>query len=168
VDIQVLSNGIHILGRFPVTQRDPMDEEQMTLRDAYDKLPYSLKRICGDVKFLMDNRDILMSHISTANIPLFGASDASLKDGRASHAWVVSTGTATDLCSSVMHLSGSGMVDGYHSNLSSTRAELTGLTALSIIIRLLSDFHSSSPHVIFSCDSQGAISKAQSFSTNRI
>jgi len=63
---------------------------------------------------------------------------------------------------------GTGLVDGFTPYVSSTQAELTGLTDLTIIICLLSDFHSTALRAILSSDSQGAINKLQSFSTHRL
>jgi hypothetical protein len=59
-------------------------------------------------------------------------------------------------------------VDGFLPGLLSTRAELTGLTAISIIYCLLMEYHGSSARLTMVCDNQGAISKAQSFSTKKL
>lgn len=80
-------------------------------------------------------------------------------------AWILSSRKVEDILSPEMNISGQGIVDGIPTIMSSTRAELTGLTALSIIFRLLIDFHTSNANLTMACDNQGALTKIQTFST---
>lgn len=50
-------------------------------------------------------------------------------------------------------------MDGYWTCLSSTRAEIAGLTAVTIVAKLLLDFFSSPAKVSIICNNQGAITK---------
>jgi hypothetical protein len=57
-----------------------------------------------------------------------------MEDGRASHALIVSSGEVDSISDPTFTIFESGPVDGYSPYLSSTRAELTGITAISIIV----------------------------------
>jgi hypothetical protein len=48
-----------------------------------------------------------------------GASDASFKSGRGSHAWILTLGSIEDLKDPDMHIYGSGPVDGHTAHMSS-------------------------------------------------
>jgi len=68
----------------------------------------------------------LLSKIKNNSLGIFGASDASLKDDQASHAWIFSSGDIDDISDPLLHIRGSGPVHGYPPYLSSTRGELQG------------------------------------------
>ena len=57
-----------------------------TLNGLYDKLPTSLKHLCGKVHLPPDGGTMLMNYINETSTPIIGAADASLKDGNCSHA----------------------------------------------------------------------------------
>jgi hypothetical protein len=44
---------------------------------------------------------------------LFGVSDASFKNGRAAHAWIISSGKVDDISNPLLNISGNGMVHGF-------------------------------------------------------
>jgi hypothetical protein len=52
---------------------------------------------------------------------------------------------------------GSGSVHGYYPNLSSARGELQGITALTIIFKLLRDYHLTSATAIIVCNNKGVL-----------
>lgn len=54
---------------------------------------------------------------------LMGASDGSVKDGKGSHAWIITPGTEEKIKTSIR---GSGPVDGHLDHMNSTRAERAG------------------------------------------
>jgi hypothetical protein len=82
-----------------------------------------------------------------------------MKDRCASHAWIVSSGEVDSITDPTLTIFGLGPVDRYSLYLSSTRAELTGITAISIIVRLFVEFHSYKPKIQITCDNKGVISK---------
>lgn len=59
-------------------------------------------------------------------------SDASFNDGRAAHAWILSSGDVDDIENQIMNISGHGSVNGYSPYLSSSRGELTGITIVTV------------------------------------
>jgi len=93
------------------------------------------------------------------NSSLFGASDATLKDGRALHVWILSSGKIGNIEDSGGHISGSGPVHGETQYLSSARGELQGIAAITTIANLLSKFHNQKLKVSSICDNSGVISK---------
>jgi ribonuclease HI len=109
-----------------------------------------------------------MQCINLSNNIIFGASDASVKNGNATYAWIISSGQVEDISTPNLNIEGHGIMDGFLNYISLTRAELTGLTAISIIFCLLSDFHSSSATLAVTCDNQGALSKLQTFSARKL
>jgi len=78
-----------------------------TLTEAFDNHHPSLKQICGKIHLPPDDGRMLGSTTRSQN-SIFGASDASLKDGQASHAWVLSSGKTNDIMNPLMNISGSG------------------------------------------------------------
>jgi len=60
-----------------------------------------------------------------------------------------------------MQISGSGPIDGSPQYLSLARAELTGLTALAIIIKLFREFYNSRANFTILCDNQGMLKKCE-------
>jgi hypothetical protein len=78
-----------------------------------------------------------MPYLNNSNLPLLGASDASLKDEQCSHEWILSTGEVHHMEDPYMPLRGYGSVDGIPSDLSSVRGELHGQTALAVMSQTL-------------------------------
>lgn len=108
-----------------------------------------------------------MDKASQTNV-LFGASDASLNKGHATHAWNISSGQLSDICSRNSSLSGSGLVDGLSTFLSSTRGELKGITAVTIMGHLLNDFQSTNLPISILCDTKSVQQKSQKISKHRL
>jgi hypothetical protein len=128
------------------------------LKQAFDSLPPALQSICGTPNFPNDNGATLINRISDTGT-LYCISDASMKDRCASHAWIVSSGEVDSITDPTLTIFESGPVDRYSPYLSSTRAELTGITPISIIVRLFVEFHSYKPKIQITCDNKGIISK---------
>jgi len=99
-----------------------------------------------------------MHRIHTSSNRLHGASDASLKDGRATHAWILSSGNTNDIEDPDLHLSGWGPVDGRNHSMSTSHGELHGITALPLMAKLHLQFHSSTASVEAICDNINVIS----------
>ncbi len=76
---------------------------------------------------------------------------------RHSHTWILTSGKITDIENELYRIYGSGPVDGVHSDMLLTRAELTGLTAISIVASLLLTKTSAKTKVKIICDNKGAI-----------
>jgi hypothetical protein len=91
---------------------------------------------------------------------IYGASDASFKDNQASHAWIISTGQVEDVENPLLSIYGSGPVDGHFPDLSSTRGELQGQMAITIISNLFLQYHQLNATVHMVCDSKSAQSIA--------
>jgi hypothetical protein len=66
------------------------------LAEAFSYLPASLQHICGYIHMPPDNGKAIIEAISSRDSILFGASDASLKDGSVTHAWILSSGQIDD------------------------------------------------------------------------
>ncbi len=112
----------------------------------------------SQANFPNDNGATLINRISDSGT-LYCISDASMKDGHATHAWIVSSGEVDSISDPTLTIFGSGPVDRYSQYLSSTRAELTGITAISIIVRLFVKFHSYKPKIQITCNNKGVIFK---------
>jgi hypothetical protein len=80
-----------------------------------------------------------------------------LKDDRATHAWILSSGNIRDIENPLLHILGAGTVHGAPQYLSSSRGELQGMPALSIVMRLFMEFYSIKPKPTFICDNSGVI-----------
>jgi hypothetical protein len=104
-----------------------------TLREAFQSMHSPLQSLCGTVNFPPDNGVNLLHSIQGANNNIFAASDASVKNKKAAHAWILSTGKVTDITDPLLNLHGYGPVHGPSQSLSSTRGELQGITAITII-----------------------------------
>jgi ribonuclease HI len=160
VDVKEDKHGVKIVGdmaevhSIQTTQQPPK-----SLAEALTHLDPSLQQICGNVIFLGDNGAGILSSGRNPYTSIYGSSDASLKDGRATHAWDMSTGQSEHLEDPTMHIKECGPVDGIPSALSSLRGELTGITAVLTISRLLLEFHSCRRHVKINCDNKGAIQR---------
>jgi len=133
-----------------------------TLENRFLCLSSPIRNICGTVRFPTDNGVQLINECKINGNKLFGASDASFRDGRATHAWILSTGKVSDLTSDTLSISGSGFVDGYAPHMSSARGELHGVTALSIITDLLCQHYHFPGHLTVISDNQGVVRKCNS------
>jgi hypothetical protein len=125
-----------------------------TLKEAFDNLHPFLKQICGKIQLPPDD-DLLLHSLTRDQQSIFGASDASLKDDRASHAWILSSGKIHDISNPLLHISGSGSVHGAPQYLSSSRGEPQGLTALTIATKVFSNHFNTYPKSTFICDNTG-------------
>ncbi|MFN9979486.1 MAG: hypothetical protein ACK53Y_06215 [bacterium] len=103
-----------------------------------------------------------MHHIHSNQRPLFGACNASLKEGQATHAWILSSGNISDIVDDNMNLHGSGPVHCYPTHLSSSQGELAGLAAISIVTQLLLKVFSSPANVSVVCDNKAMVNKCNS------
>jgi hypothetical protein len=89
VDTQYTPHGIIVIGHNSINAyKHPAPLAPSTLQDLFNSLPSSLNNIVGKLNNPYDNGSGMLPSVS-GNSPyrLFGASDASYKDGRASHAW---------------------------------------------------------------------------------
>ena len=127
VDVQYTKKGISIVGIFflrPTPSAMPTSEP--SLQQRFLSLHPSLQRIFGQVKSPTDIRKEMLDRIISSNNNVFGASDASLKHDRASHAWIISSGDCSDIENPNIHISGSGPVYGYYPNLPPHEANSRG------------------------------------------
>lgn len=168
VDIQFIKQGIIILGPYFGIILTTHTAPPQSLQEAFHALPLSLCRICGHVTFPPDNCAKLKQTLKHLANSLYSASDASLKDERAYHAWIVSAGNIENINDNDMNILGAGPVDGLSPFLSSAWAELTGITAISIIARLFLDFHSIQAKIETYCDNLRVINKCQSMSFSKL
>jgi hypothetical protein len=67
-----------------------------TIQSSFMSLPIALQQTVGSVYFPPDNGVALLSKIKNKSVGIFGASDASLKDDRATHAWIFLSGDIDD------------------------------------------------------------------------
>jgi ribonuclease HI len=72
----------------------------------------------------------------------------------------------TDIEHPLLYIARSGPVDGLPQKLSSSRGELAGLTAITIIAHLLRGFYSSNTPVWMVCDNQSVLNKCNSLPLN--
>lgn len=141
VDTHFCSHGLLVVGKFcPISRTPSVNIPPTSLREAFSRLPSSIQTKCGDIHFPNDDGKAIMDRVATNNT-LFGASDASFKKGRASHAWLLSSGNVNDITDDDLHISGQGPVDGYSLDMSSGSGEIHGITAMSIMFKLLLQFH---------------------------
>jgi hypothetical protein len=97
-----------------------------------------------------------MQYLLSNNKPLLGASDASLKNGNSSHAWILTIGKLDHINDPLMHLSGGGQVDGFHADMSPACGEIHGQTTLAIMSNnLLKAHNQENMSVIFHGDNIG-------------
>ncbi len=169
VDIHIEPWGLIVVGKLYTSNvlempRDPPN----TLQEAFHLLPTSLKNICGEVHLPSDNGKELINHITANKYKLFGASDASFRDRKASHAWIISTDSIDDIGDDDLCIHGHGPVDGLAQYISSGRGELTGITALSIMTQLFLNYHSSNATLEAICDNKRVINKCGSLSFARL
>jgi hypothetical protein len=119
----------------------------------------SLQHICGVVSFPSDSGTTIIQKDTQDNNRLFGVSDTSLKEGRPTQAWILSSGNVSDITDPNLHILGSGPVDVSPPYISSAKAELASITAVSIIAQLLLKFQSSNATVELICNNKGMIAK---------
>jgi len=139
----------------------------LSLKETFRQLPKSLRDICGTVIFPHDNGNSLMNSSESTPV-LMGASDASFHWGKATHAWVISTGVKYDITKPNKNIFGSGPVDGLPPYLSSGRGELHGLNAISIIADLLNTYHARNSKIKVVCDIKGIVNKCRTLSINSL
>jgi hypothetical protein len=130
-----------------------------SLSETFLNLPIAIRQTCGTVHFPSDDGLSIIQKVQQAKNNLYGASDASLKDGKASHAWIISLGEIDDIEHPLHHITGSGPVHGIPYSLSSARGELQGITAVAIIANLLSNYHNRKPTISSTCDNTAVISR---------
>ena len=157
-------------GFFPTTHTNETKKHpSKSLQKAFYRLPPSLRHISGNVKFPTDNGISLIQAIQQSTWrALYGSSDATLKSQCSTHAWIISSSQTDDISNRDKNISGAGPIDGLPSYLSSSRAELTGLTALVIIANLFMDFHNTKTSFYASCDNHGMIKKCSLYPSNRL
>ncbi len=91
VDTHYTTQGIQIVGIIPTTHTQTSLNPTSSLQEAFKNLPTSLQHICGNIHFPQrDGEDILSQTLES--MTLFGASDVSFRNGRGTHAWIISTG----------------------------------------------------------------------------
>jgi hypothetical protein len=152
--------GLTVVGTFPTkTETTQPIKTRESTASLYKTLHPSLKEICGVVKFPFDDGRVLIQSIKDSNKAILAASDAYHKEGRTSHIWIISTGLVSDIYDPLKHISGSGPVQGFHKYLSSTRGELQGITAITIISILISEYLGSPCNRTAITDKQGVICK---------
>jgi hypothetical protein len=158
VDIHVNDWGISILENFP-TFHHCTSNNTRTFKEVIESLPPSLKCICGTLTLPPDDGAKLITSLESSNKSILACNDASLKDNRAVHTWIISSGDINDITDPYMQISGSGPIDGSPQYLSLARAELTGLTALAITIKLFRECYNSRANFTILCDNQGMLKK---------
>jgi len=161
VDVTLTRNGYKVMGKIPHKMEVSSTQSYLNpMSDEFNNLPESLRQICGNVKFPPDSGDALMQKIEQTGSVLFGASDAALKEGKATQAWLLTSGETSDVEQDLYNISGSGPVDGFTPFMSSTWAELAGLTAISVVASLFLQVYSSTAKVKIICDNKGVIAKS--------
>lgn len=114
--------------------------------------------ICGNVKLPADDGKAILQHAIQTGTPLVCASDGSVTQNNAKHGWIITTSDPTHLNDPTMRITGSGTVDGYLADISSTRAEIHGQTAIVSFLNYLSYKHNTSiPSCMSWCDNQATI-----------
>lgn len=153
VDTFTHSRGISVVGKWfhPSTSAGLTAQ---SLKMLFNDLHPSLKEICGDITILPDY-GALLSSIIASNNSLFRVSDASLKDGTATHTWILSSGDVNDIENPLLNILGAGPIHGVLHFLSSSRGELQGITALTIITKLFLEYFSNKCKTLFMCDNMG-------------
>jgi hypothetical protein len=99
----------------------------------------------------------MFEKVTSTSDHIFGASDASFKQQSSSHTWIISPGDTIDIENPLLHIAGSGPVDGLPQKLSSGRGELARLTSITIIANLFNHYHSSRLPVKVICDNQSMV-----------
>jgi hypothetical protein len=115
-----------IIGDWPHTYSHP-ESVPMNLEAFIQSTHPTVQQVCGSIPFPLDNGIALIQSIQDKS-SIYGMSDASLKHGRDTHAWIISSGNADDITNPMLHISGSGPVNGLPQYLPSSRRELQGIT----------------------------------------
>lgn len=126
--------GIKVLGTFPTHPPPHTNPIQLSFAATLNNVVPAHRRIFSSMSLPPDNGQALIQKISSGQNTIFASCDASLKNGHAMHAWIVSSGDVTDIMDPLLHVSDSGPVDGFTPFLSSARAVLTGITAATLFI----------------------------------
>jgi len=168
VDVFIGDQGISILGHFPLLNNSLSRDPPNNLKEAIESLPPSVQQICGTINYRPDLGKKLFHSINLCNNSILACSDASLKENHAVHAWIISSGDINDITDPMLHISGAGPVDDCFQYLSLARAELTGLTALAIILKVFGEFYSSTAKVSLLCNNQGMLKKCEQIPTHRL
>jgi hypothetical protein len=175
VEVTFTTTGILYLSKSAINSHDTIGPSRppSSLQARFRALPESLQQLCGRVTFPPDDglslfraiqanggqvygSDNLSSLKEPISAMIYGVSDASVKSPSAAHAWILSSGAKTDLDNPLLHIAGTGPVDGYVPYLSSTRGELQGQTALTIITNLFLQHHNFQATLVMICDSKSA------------
>jgi hypothetical protein len=170
VEVTYNTQGLSVIGDFPCHIISPIPAQlPLSLQEMFYHLPQSSREILGSPVFKADNGETLLDKLRQSNKVILGASDASLKLNRATHAWILSSGDVQDITNPLLNISGTGPVHGHPQYLSSSRGELQGVTALSIMASLLSTYYDCSYHLAAICDNKGVLSKGErgSFNSSR-
>lgn len=93
VDIKIDRQDITIIGYSNNNSHGTKNNEHLLhdLAAKYHNLPTSIQCLCSAIHIPPDGGKALINYAVTNNKPLFGASDASLKESQCSHAWVLTT-----------------------------------------------------------------------------
>jgi len=157
VDVHFYIKGLSVVGKW-FTPQPKQTSRAQTLKEAFNNIHPPLKQICGKIHLPPDDCHILGFTTRSQN-SLFSASDASLKDGRATNAWILSSGKANDIMNPLMNISGSGPVHGAPQYLSSACGELQGITALTTVAKIFTEYFNTRPKSTFVCDNTGVQKK---------
>jgi hypothetical protein len=142
VDTTHMNQQIKILCKSEINLNGTQQSEPIQLKyHLYRQLPKSLRRLCGRISIPPDGGKKLMAYVKDDETALLGVSDASIKNGCGTHAWILTTGEMEHMSDPCMKLEGSGPVDGDPYTMSSARGELQGQTALAIVTSTLLKEH---------------------------
>ncbi len=170
VDVSHDHNGIKLLCWFFINDHGKEDHTMLSspLQGVFNKLPPALLCLCGRVTFPPDDGYVLINRLQQLPNPLFGANDSSLKDGIATHAWVLSSGEADDLIHPLYSIHCSGTLAGWSMVFSSTRGKLQGQTAVATTSSVLMKHHITNIPVHMIGDNQGVQEKNSHYHTDRL
>jgi len=162
--------GLIVIGRNNINRhKHPEPTPPGTLHEIFASLPQSIRDIVGHISLPPDDgRDLLLTTTNNSKSHIFGASDTSFKAGKASHAWVLSSGSVDDLSNPLQNISRGGVVHGHPSLLSSGRGELQGILALSIVADIFEMHHESTAPVTLICDDKGVTNKCITLAINNL
>jgi len=88
VDTHCHNKGISYLGKWISPNSNSLSHMPPSLSHRFSNLHPSLHQICGSVILPLDNGEKLISQIRQNKL-IFGSSDASFKNGPATHAWII-------------------------------------------------------------------------------
>lgn len=108
VDTCYMKKGLIVTGRNNInSHKYPETSSPSNLHDLFASLPQSLRDIIGHISFPPDDGVALLHSIYDSPSPRnFGASNTSFKLGRASHAWILSSGSTDDISNPLQNISG--------------------------------------------------------------